>query len=143
MKDGKHEFYVIQHRHVAESKWGSKEPIKPHKPTEWCNSNWDYFGKAINPWGKIEGKYQHLYFEVDADKDAVWQAVGCKGFFKKNLAMDTLLRLREADDKGEFDSINSYSQHEQSRRHEFRIIKLEITQKTEMVAEMLTPWSKK
>lgn len=136
MKDGTFTFYTLQHRTTHRSPW-----LKPNEPLElvedhgWSFSSWDVFGGTAEPWHGSGNDYRPKYRVAHDETHSVWANTGWHGWWSLEYAVKGLRRVRAADAKGKFDVRDRYRHHEQAVRHEFRLVKVTVSKKT----EVLTP----
>lgn len=134
MKDGSYIYYKIQHRTTHENEW--LKPDSPLKPvTEehyWASSSFDWMGFVANPLTK-RGGYSPRYKKSDEQIRAVYSKTGSRGWWDLKHALKAVQRLQKADSEGKFDHKDTYQNHCQEARHEFRIMKMTVSQKTEVI----------
>src|SRR4051794_15643827 len=114
MTDGTFTIFVLQHRTIAKSPWlKPDEPLIPEPDQEWTFSSNDFFGQKTN-WD-------------------VWCKTGKSGWWTVEEAKEQLSHVRFRDKNGDYDSFDTYGKRHQACRHQFRIVKLELSQKTTVV----------
>ena len=133
MREGTFTYYTLQHRIIQRTPWNKpKEPLKPVKD-EWGCTNWETFGWVIEPWHGTGNNYRPKYRKAHDEIHNVWEKTRRRGWWTFKFAVRGLKRVREADAKGVFD----YKEHETSKvvqrvRHEFRLVKVTGSKKTEV-----------
>jgi len=137
MQDGNFTFYVLQHRKTHESPWLEPEgELQPVEERSWVNSSWDYFGGTAEPWEKPEHgpwDWEPKYKESHAEIRDVMDKTGRHGWWSHKYALCGLARVRKGDEEGKFDSRDGYNKLRQAVRHEFRLAKITVSKKTEIV----------
>lgn len=134
MEDGQYIYYVIQHRERAKSPWLNKKPIRPVKKKDtWSFTSFDYFGHSLNPRVGTGNNWRPVSKKASSEIHAVWSKTGSEGWWNLIHAVKALKRLKKDDVRGKYDARDGYSNHEQCIRHEFRIVKMTVSQKTDIV----------
>ena len=137
MKNGQYTFYVIQQRRRAEGEWLKLEsPIKPIPEEErhdWSNCSPEFWGCSLNPHTK---NYKPSHIAADKEWCECKVATGNCGWWTLKYAIEALKRVRQDDADGMYDSRDTYGKTEQLVRHEFRIVKIQLTY--EYISEPLT-----
>lgn len=136
MKDGQHVYYTLQHRRTHESPWLKPKcsllPIKNFNE-EWIFSSWDIFGGIAEPWHGKGNDYHPKHKEAYDETHSVWVNTNCHGWWSLKYAAKGLRRIQKADTKGKFDSYDGYRHHNQAIRHEFRLVKITVSQETKII----------
>lgn len=135
MNDGTFIYYTLQHRITHKSPWlkpaGKLSPVKDDK--EWSFSNWDFFGNTAEPWCGKSNDYHPRYRKSHDETHSVWANTSHHGWWTLKYAVMGLRRVQKADAKGKFD-VYHHGHHEQATRHEFRLVKMTVSQTTEEVS---------
>lgn len=135
MQDGDFVYYTIQHRITHKSPWCMPYGQLKYVPdSKWCFSCWDKFGRTFEPWHDDNKHHSHKLAESYKDKGDVFQKTGENGWFNLKHAVLGLKRARDANLTGKFDSFDSYGKRCQAVRYEFRIVKMTVSQKTEVIS---------
>jgi len=134
MQDGTYTFYVLEWRGVAKSPLlnpGGK--LSPVEDDEWSYEDFDKVAEPWYNWGNTDARPQCP--KSDAERQEIEQITrfGWSGWWSLKYAIRALRRVMKADEKGKFDYYDGYGNHEQAVRHEFRVTKMTISQKTEPV----------
>lgn len=136
MNDGNFVYYTLQHRTTHKSPWlkpeGKLSLVKDDTP--WSFSSWDYFGGTAEPWHGKGNDFRPKHKEAHDETHSVWANTGYHGWWSLKYAAKGLNRVRKADAKGKFDSRDGYGHHEQAVRHEFRLVKMTVSQTTEEIS---------
>lgn len=139
MNDGTYTYYTLQHRRTHKSPWlkpkGKLKPVKDVRDKKWDFSNWDVFGSIAEPWTGKGNDYRPKFKKAYDETHDVWAHTDHNGWWTLKFAVRGLRRVRKADAKGKFDSRSGYGHHEQAVRHEFRLIKITVSQTTEFISE--------
>lgn len=130
MQDGRYEIYAIQHRTTHQSPKGKLEPVTDR---DWGSCGPDYWGVAMDPHNGNPSDLKHTYPKSSDELFDVRNKTGYPGWFDIKYAIAAVKRLSKLDAKGKFDSFDGYSNHCQAIRHEFRIIRILLSQKTEVL----------
>lgn len=139
-QDGKFVYYTIQHKTVAESPWlKPKEPLipVPEEKQEWHFSSFDYFGGSFDKrhntgkkppyeWGPVNPK-------ASDEIHNVWSKTGDKGWWTLKFAIAALKQVRQDDRNGKYNNRDSYGTLHAAIRHKFRIVKMTVSQRTEVI----------
>ena len=126
MKDGRWVYYHMEHRKVAEGPVREEGPMKPCRDYAWAWSSWEYFNNAMT------SNQEPPNLEA-AD---VYNKTGNHGWWTLRYAIQALKRLRNFDKKGRYDSRGFLGNKVIKRvRHEFRIVKMTVSQKTEVITK--------
>jgi hypothetical protein len=134
MKDGNYIYYTIQHRSVSRSPWlKPEEPLVPATIQQWCFSSWDHFGASLDPHTGTGNEWHAVDKAASNEIHTVWSLTGSNGWWTLRFAIAALKQIRKDDSKGKYDCFDSYKNHQQAIRHEFRIMKLTVSQKTEVI----------
>lgn len=128
MQEGEYQFFVIQHRKTHQSPWLKREPLEP-VDDEWHMSSWEFIGHCVDPWKNDKPIYTESYNEVYD----VWRHTGDRGWWTLKLARQAIKRLQKASQEGKLDMLDGYRKHCQSARYEFRIVKINLAYKEEVV----------
>lgn len=135
MRDGTFTYYTLQHRTTHKSPWLKPDgPLEPVEEKEWSFSSWDFFGGVAEPWHGTGNDWRPKFKEAHDETHSVWANTGCHGWWSLKFAVKGLKRVRKADAKGKFDCFDGYRHHEQAVRHEFRLVKVTVSKKTEEVS---------
>jgi len=137
MRDGTFTFYALQHRRTHESSWGKPEGKlkKIKKKDKWAFSSWDYFGATAEPWYGRGNDWRPKHRKSQNETHEVWSNTGgCHGWWTFKYAVRALERVRKAGAKGKFDSRDNYDKPMRAVRHEFRLVKVTMSKKTERVS---------
>jgi len=135
MIDGDFTFYTLQYRTTHKSPWLEPDgKLKPLKKEEWRLCSWDVFGRTAEPWDGKGNNYKPKHRKSYDETHAVWSCTSYHGWWSLKYAVNGLMRVREADTKGRFDSRDGYGKLHQAVRHEFRIVKITVSKKTEVVS---------
>lgn len=129
MRDGSYVYYTIQTRITHKSPWLKPKGKLKRDESEWFWASFDAFGRAFDPWDGDKPKFR----KASDEKHDVWSKTDHHGWWSVKYAMQALKRAREEDAKGTFDSRDGYRNHQQRVVHEFRIIKVTVSQKTEIL----------
>lgn len=125
MQDGEYTIYVVQGRRTHESILRRPDgPLKPSKKGKWGLASFDSFGSG---WEPSPGSKSH------AELWNNYHRTGYHGYTTMSYALKALKRLHEASEAGRFDSRDTYKVWHQALRHEFRLVKLELSKKTTVV----------
>ena len=134
MHDGIHIYYTIQARVTATSPWLKKNPIKPiKKKGEWGFSSFDSFGLSMCPHIGAGNSWRPKNQKADDECGGVWSMTSSRGWWTLKYAVQALKRLRIDDFKGMYDTCDEYRKGHQSVRHEFRIVRMTVSQKMEII----------
>lgn len=134
MKDGNYTYYTIQHRSVAESPWCKpKEPLVPVEDKNWSFSSFDHFGPSFDRHKGTGNDWRPVNSAASRESHDVWATTGHHGWWTLKFAVIALRHVRKDDAKGKYDCFGPYKEHCQAIRHEFRIVKLTVSQKTEVL----------
>ncbi len=136
MKDGEYVIYVVQHRRTHESVWGNPKSAPVGLPVDeesWAFSSFDAFGKGWEPHHGKGNDWRPVSRKSHDELHAVYHKTGHHGYFTLSYGLRALKRLHKASGEGKFDSRDSYGSSHQAVRHEFRLVKLTMSQKTEEV----------
>lgn len=133
MQDGHFEFYTMQCRTVSKSPWlKPNDPLVPEKKDKvWFNPSWDVFGGSFEPWHGKGNDYRPKYRRSYEQTHDIWAKIGYHGWYDMKYALRALAQARKDDDAGKFDSRDGYGHHNQAVRHEFRVVKITLSKKTE------------
>ncbi len=137
MRDGEHVIYAVQVRITHESPWQQPKDkrIKCKSATDdkaWVFASFDYFGRCWEPHIGTGNDWRPKTPKSHDELHDVQHMVGQSGYFKLEYGLRALKRLRKADDAGRFDT-PGYDRTCQAVRHEFRLVKMTMSQKTEPV----------
>jgi hypothetical protein len=133
MQDGRYEIYVIQFRTTHKSPWlKPKGALKPVTDRDWGSCGPDYWGVAMDPHSGGPSDFKHKYPKSSDQLFDVRNKTGYSGWFEVKHAIAAVKRLNKLDAKGKFDSFDGYKNC-QAIRHEFRIIRILLSQKTEIL----------
>jgi hypothetical protein len=136
MRDGTFTYYTLQHRRTHTSPWlKPQDKLKSVKDKEWDFSNWDVFGLTAEPWHGKGNDWRPKFKKAHNETRDCWANTGHSGWWTLKFAVRGLRRVRKADAKGKFDSRSGYGHHEQAVRHEFRLVKITVSQTTEGIPE--------
>ncbi len=137
MQDGKHIIYAVQTRITHRSPWlrpkGKLSPADDEDDEEWFFASFDYFGRSWEPHHGAGNDWRPISPKSHDELHDVQHLTGQSGYFRMDYALRALKRLRKADDAGKFDSQGPYGKKSQAVRHEFRLVKITMNQKTEAV----------
>ena len=138
MKDGNYIIYVIQARITHESPWlkpeGKLTRVKyVTDDAAWFFASFDHFGHVWEPHRGSGNNWRPVSPKSHDELHDVQRLTGRSGYFDLNYGLRALKRLCEADNKGKFDTKGPYGEKSRAARHEFRLIKLTMSQKTELV----------
>ena len=134
MQDGRYEIYVIQHRTTHQSPWlKPKGKLEPIIDRDWGSCGVDYWGFAMAPHNGNASDFKYKYQKSSDQLFDVRNKTGYPGWFDIKYAIAAVKRLSKLDAKGKFDSFDGYNNHCQAIRHEFRIIRILLSQKTEIL----------
>lgn len=134
MKDGTFTYYTIQHRRVAESPWLNSSKLHRKNDEGWELSSWHYFGWVAHLPQVSVSKPLTVGAKADREVYEVWSATGGHGWWTEKYALDALPALRQADDKGAFDVRGPDGIARQCLRHEFRVVRITVSQKLDIIA---------
>ena len=134
MQDGTYTFYVLEWKTKARTKH-----LKPNGklyPVE--DSDWHYndFDKIAEPWSNWGRPGAHpICSKSDAERQEIEQITHLEwsGWWTLKYAIKALQRVMKADEEGKFDYFDTYRKRTASVRHEFRVTKMTVSQKTEPV----------
>lgn len=131
MKNGQYTFYAVQQRLQSQSDWLKPDgPLNPVQECEWhcCG---EYWGRSTNPHVGKGNNWHPANRAADTEWWDCQLATGQHGWFSLKYALAALRRCRKHDNEGLYNSRGTYGTVAQSRRHEFRIVKITlIYQKT-------------
>ncbi len=114
MDDGNHTIYVLQCRRAAETPWLEPDgPLQETTDKKWVFASKDFFAQQTD--------------------HEVWSTTGRDGWWNIDDARKALARVRERDEEGAYDSTDNYKKKCQRVKHDFRLVKLELTKKTTLV----------
>ena len=135
MDDGNFTYYTLQHRCTHKSPWlKPKGKLKPVDDRDWSFSSWDYFGGTAEPWHGRGNDHRPKYTKAHDETHEVWAHTRHHGWWSLKYAVKGLRRVQAADIKGKFDSKESYGHCAQAVRHEFRLVKITVSHKTEEIS---------
>ncbi len=132
--DGHVVYYTIEHKSVGRTP--HNEPDKPfikEKNPEWHGSSWDHFGVAFCPKNHYGHKNYYKYPKEGEDSSKLWQDYGFNGWRNLKHAIAALLRARKINRQ------RGWTHSHDGRIYltediEFRIVKIETSQKTDVVS---------
>lgn len=135
MQDGEYVIYTIQYKWVAQSPWlKPKEPLEPiKKKQDWSFVGCDAFGIGLDPHNNDARDFKFKFPKSHDELGEVHRKTGYAGWYDLKFAIKATKRLQQCDAKGKFDSFDGYRVHCQAIRHEFRIMKITLKQKTEVL----------
>lgn len=123
MKNGHHVYFTVQWRLRGQSRWGHpKGRLKsiPHdKRDEWSNAGGSFWAGSLNPRSLSS---EPRYPEADRQFRKCQDDTGVGGWFEEKYAIAAIKRLIRDDRRGKYDNPNR-----QKVRHEFRLVKCELT----------------
>ena len=142
MNDGNFRIFCIQFRVKGKSPW-----LKPEgklEPTRDLDNNWSFCGehfyKGMYPRKQSNFKNQYapsaLYPDEAKEFDKIRQEMGFEweGWYTIDYAIRAFKRLVALDNAGEYDYKDfTYGTKHQAVRHEYRIVKVQITKKVQPV----------
>lgn len=128
MEPGIYTIFCLQFRTTEKSPWlKPKEKRERVERDEWGWCGRDYWGRSTNPHIGTGNDWRPRNKAMSDDAAATFRATDHFGWTKREYANTALKTARKDDDAGMYDSRDTYGHHEQSVRHEFRIVRLEIT----------------
>ena len=135
MQDGEYVYFTIQFRTTHKTAWLKRGgPLEPVADPQWGFVGSDSFGFVAEPWAGSGNGYKPQFREAYEDTRSVWAKTGASlGWWSLKYATKAIQRLRKADAEGKFDYRDNYNQWCQGIRHEYRLIKMTVSQKTEVV----------
>ena len=135
MDDGDFIYYTLQHRCTHKSPWLKPEgKLEPVGDKDWSFSSWEFFGGTAEPWHGRGNDYRPKYKEAHDETHDVWACTSHHGWWTLKYAVKGLRRVQAADAEGKFDSRDGYKNHSQAVRHEFRLVKITTSKKTEEIS---------
>lgn len=135
MRDGYHVYHLIQFRTVGRSSAEDRNgKILPVANNDWSTAG-DNFNAGIDPHHGTGNDWRSKYPKSSDEQYNVWCKTGDYGWWNLDLAVAALKRCRVADKKGAFDSYDGYRNLQARCRHEFRVVRLTISKKTEVYTE--------
>ena len=138
MLEGTCTFYTIQHKTTGQSPWlRPEEPIIPklHWQGNWVFSSFDHFGMSFDPHEGV-GNNRHAVDQAASNEiHAIWSKTGHKGWRSLRHAKSALRRVRSHDNLGKYNGTDTHGNVCQAVRHEFRIVKIIISCKMDLVPE--------
>ena len=132
MREGEYTFYTIQSRWVALSPHNKpNEPLEPIKDKDWSDGMNKFLAE---PWtspkvGHPKPKYRKSYDQTSE----VWQKTGWYAWWDLKYAIKGMKRLQAASESGKMDHYDGYSVHTRAVRFEFRIVRITLSKKTEVM----------
>lgn len=134
MTDGTYTYYTIQHRVTHKNKWCELDaPLEPvEKLDEFSFSSFDWMGQFAEPWVGSGNDYKPRY-KSHTELYGVWASTSFNGWWSKNNAFNALKRLHKASDAGKLDYKDAYGNLCQRVRFQFRVVKITVSQKTEIL----------
>lgn len=139
MRDGTFTFYCIEHRRVRESPWS--KPFEHmvdvrHEHEDWGGTGSDSWGHIAEPKIGTGNERRSKYKKSSEENYEVWCATGhTLSYWTRKYAERAIKRLQKANNKGVFNSMEQYSSSTpyQSMRYEFRLLKMTMSQNTEIL----------
>lgn len=144
-RDGNYTFYYIQFRTTHESEWGKPDgPLKPverknPRDHEWAGTGSDYWGHSLNPHIGRGNNWRARNKKASDEMREIDMATGHCGWYTLKYALAALRRLRKDDEAGHYDSTDNYRHKMAAVRHEFRLVKVTMSRKTEVLADEKNP----
>lgn len=136
MTDQNNTFYTLQHRRTHQSPWlKPQDPLEEVHNSKWCYSSWDHFGSQAEPWHGSGNDYRPKYKKSHDETHSVWSRTGHYGWWSLEYAIKGLRRVQKAQAEGKFDDYDGYRNHNRAIRYEFRLVKVTIIRKTEIISE--------
>ena len=133
MKNGKFEYYVIQHKKTHESPWlKTKEPLVKVRH-DWAFSSWEYFGFIAEPWTGSGNDWKPKHKKSHDETYDVWNKTDERGWWTLKFAEKAVRRLEKAQKSGKFDTKGPYGKKHQVCRYKFRIVKKIVSHNVEVV----------
>ena|SRR3990167_11524432 len=126
MRDGNYVIFQLQHRKTHETPWlKTEDPLKEipgYKRHEWGTCGIDHWDRSM----RTEDNRDQLH--------EVWSCTGHAGFFELKEAAKAYKRLVKHSSEEMYDLSDSYGKIHQRCGYEFRIIKVTMSQKTDVVS---------
>lgn len=145
LEDGAYTYYAIQSRVTHLSPHN-----KPNEPLEHVSNVLDGYGRPYlerggdwasgigncyaEPWVGGGNDFRPKYKESHDEKHDVWSKTGGSGWWTLKYAVLAMQRLRKASEEGDLNYKDSYNKITQAVRYEFRIIKISVSKKVELVS---------
>lgn len=138
MRNGTHVVYCIQYRTFASGEWlkldskikelpeyGTVKFPKSAK-TQWsvCGEHWS---RSMIPHVGTGDQHRPLNQKAYDQFRDTYRATSYHGWWDAKYAIAALKRIKQDDEKGEYDSRDGYGKLHQRIRHEFRLARLELT----------------
>ena len=127
MRDGAYVYYALQHKCTHESPWRKPQGKLEEVSYEWCFSNWEKFGSVAEPWRNTYKEKPSISYQ---ETNEVFHCVGRRGWRTLDFAIKGLQRLKSAQQRGKLDTTDEYGRVCQAARYQFRLVKIEVSQKT-------------
>ncbi len=133
MREGDHEYYIIQHRTTHRSEHLAKvHKLKPVKRDRWQGSCFDYFHLT----GPLKPLKDGCRFGKHSDEaHEVWAKTGERGYWSLKTARACLKHVRKLDKEDAYASRGPYKELCSLMRHEFRVVKIVGRKHTTVVSE--------
>jgi len=142
LEEGAYTYYAIQSRVTHLSPHN-----KPDKPLEHVSKLEDGFGRpyetggewgggpssgdyVAEPWVGDKPKYKKSHDE----KHDVWAKTGGSGWWTLKYAVNAMRRLNKGSEEGKLNYKDGYNKVTQAVRYEFRIVKISVSKKVELVS---------
>ncbi len=142
MVEGDHTYYSVQYQLIAEGERDKPDSlIEPvAKLGEWSDVGKDgVFGQAFEPWAGSGNDYKPTNKAAYESRHSVWARTGYSGWWEEKYAMAALTRLRDRDERGQFDRrdhrYSTAGVWQQAQRHRFRVIKRVVSKHTTVLLE--------
>jgi hypothetical protein len=143
LEEGAFEYFSIEHRRSHLSPWN-----KPNEPLTPVEDLLDSFGKpestewdsgvikdlVAEPWIGTGNNYKPKYKFSHDEKHSVWAQTGGCGWWTLKYAVLAVRRLRKASKLGKLNYADGYGKVTQAVRYEFRVVKISVSKKVELVS---------
>jgi hypothetical protein len=124
MKNGHHIIFVLQFRTVSKS----PADARAKKDDKWYGCGDDYWGRSTNPYIGSGNTWRPRNRAASEDFRAAFHNTGQHGWSHLPFAVAALKRVRKDDAAGMYNYKDpSNGRDIQTVRHEFRLVKLEVT----------------
>ena len=109
-----------------QSPWSKpEEPLAKVEDKGWSGCSSDYFGHSLNP--HIGNNWYPANIEANRQFYDNYHNTGIHGWNDVEIAIEALKRIRKDDSNGLYDTRDTYRKLCQVVRHNFRILKIEIS----------------
>jgi hypothetical protein len=133
MVDGQYKLYAIEFMTTHKSPHLKRGPIRRCKDPDdrrWGMTGPDSWMAGVDPHIGTGNDWRARSQKAHTELYSVYHNTGWFGWWTRRYALAALKRLRELDDLGKFDSYDGYNKFTCAYRHSFRIVTVEVAQKT-------------